>query len=132
MSLTDQELEQRKQAARTHGAFAIMAHGEAALTEEQKPLLVELREKVQDREGVLELSRDLAAKSVLIAEILTSYIIEEAKAGVPLEEIAALNKLPAFYNSAQRALKNLLDETPKGKPGNSAELTRIKDIVDAA
>ncbi|MDP1715986.1 MAG: hypothetical protein Q8L41_14695 [Anaerolineales bacterium] len=132
MSLTDQELEQRKQAARTHGAFAIMAHGEKALTEEQKPLLVELREKVQDREGVLELSRDLAAKSVLIAEILTSYIIEEAKAGVPLEEIAALNKLPAFYNSAQRALKNLLDETPKGKPNDSAELTRIKDIVDAA
>lgn len=132
MTLTDQELEQRKQAARTHGAFAIMAHGEAALTEEQKPLLVELREKVQDREGVIELSRDLAAKSVLLAEILTSYVIEEAKAGVPLEEITALNRLPAFYNSAQRALKNLLDEMPKGQPDNSAELTRIKGIVDAA
>lgn len=130
MALTDKELEQRKQAARTHGVYAVQAHGEKALEGADRSYLVELREKVQNREGVMDLAREQAAKAVLLAELLTSYVIEEHKAGVPLEEINALRALPAFYNSAQRALKNLLDETPKGTPDDS-ELNRIKAVVDA-
>lgn len=125
----DKDLEQRQQAARTHGAYAIQARGEEALTDEQRPLLVELREKVQDRDGVLELMKEHAAKAVLIANLMTSYAVEKHQAGVPLEDIAVLGKLPAFYNTAQRALKDLISELPQAAPGTN-ELARIKQVID--
>jgi hypothetical protein len=131
MTLTEAELEQRRNAARKHGVYAVREKGEAALDEQGRSYLAELREHVQDREGVLGLLQERAATAVLLADLLTSYVIEEHKAGVPLEEIKSFNVLPAFQNSAQRALKSLYEAMPKGAPDGS-EMAKIKAVVDAS
>jgi hypothetical protein len=127
--LSEEELKQRKEAARKHGAYAVMAHGESALDEQGRSYLSEIREKVQTREGVLELMQSRAATAVLVADMVTSFVTEEAKAGIPLEEINALRSLPAFYNSAQRSLKDLLENLPHDPP-QSAEIEKIKKVID--
>src|SRR5687768_2036147 len=94
--LSDDELRQRKEAARKHGAYSVMRHGEQALDEQGISYLAEIREKVQTREGVLLLMQERAATAVLVADMVTSFVTEEAKAGIPLEEINSLRALPAF------------------------------------
>jgi len=130
-TLTDKELQQRQQAARTHGAHALAARGEEALDETGRSALAELREKVQTREGVLELMQERTAIACLIADVVTSYVSKEQQAGVPLTEIPIAKTLPAFYNTAGRLLKDLLAELPKG-PQNLPELERIKKVVSDA
>lgn len=127
--LTEAELKQRKEAARKHGAYSVMAHGEKALDEQGRTYLAEIRENVQTRDGVLFLMQENAARAQLVANMVTSFVTEEARAGVPLEEIAALRSLPAFYNSAQRALKDLLENLPEQPPDN-AEIAKIQQVID--
>ena len=42
-----------------------------------------------------------------------SYVSTEHKAGVPLDDIPLLRALPAFWNSAGRALKVYLDDVAR-------------------
>lgn len=126
---TDKDLKQKQQAARTHGVYAFRDRGEAALTEAGKSYLQELREKVTNRDGVLELLRENAVKSFMMAEILTSYVKEETDAGIPLEEIHSIRSLPAFYNTAQRALRDLLQNMP-AEPRDNIEMDHIQRIID--
>lgn len=127
--LSDEQLKQRQEAARTHGAYAFLTNGEQALDTNNRSYLAELREKVQTREGVLELMKENAAKSKLAADMVLSYIAEEVNAGIPLEEINSLARLPAFYNSAQRALKDVYEHLPP-EPRDNAELEKIKKVID--
>jgi hypothetical protein len=105
-------IEQREQAARKHGAYAYQARGEAALEPTGRTRLVELREQVQSREGVIDIMRQKAADSVLLFELVQSFVAGEVKAGTQLDEIKALKSLPAFMNTMQRALASLLDVMP--------------------
>ena len=127
--LSDDQIEQRQNAARTHGAHAFEARGVEALTENQRPIYTEIREQVQTRDGVLELMKEQTVKAVMVVELLTAYAVESQRAGVPLDDIKTLNRLPAFFNSAQRALKILLDEQTAGK-GSTAEMDKIKQVID--
>lgn len=127
--LSDEQLEQRQQAARTHGAHSFEARGVEALTNEQRPIYTEIREQVQTRDGVLELLKEQTVKAVMMVELLTAYAVESQRAGVPLDDIKTFNRLPAFFNSAHRALKILLDEQTAGK-GSSAEMDKIKQVID--
>ena len=131
MELTDKELSQRQQAARLHGAHAIAARGENALDETGRAYLAELREKVQTREGVLELMQENTATAVLIRDVVTAYVKQETDAGIPLAEIPIAKALPAFFNTAQRSLRDLLAELPKGKPDLS-ELEHIEKVINNA
>ena len=127
--ISEKGLEQRQQAAKTHGAHAFEARGVDALTDEQRPLYTDIHEQVQTRDGVLELMKEQTVKAVMIVELITAHAVESHRAGVPLGDIPALAKLPAFFNSAQRALKILLDEQTAGK-GPSAEMDKIKQVID--
>jgi hypothetical protein len=96
-----------------HGADAYKAHGEKALDQSGRTRLVELREQVGSREGVLSVMQQKAADAVLLFELVQSYVAGEVKAGIPLGEIPALARLPAFMNSMQRALTTLISLMPK-------------------
>ena len=110
--MTKAAIEQRQQANRQHGTYAVRDRGNSAMTDGQRSRFAELQEQFFTRGGVVDAMRDHAVNSLLLAEIAQGYVIEEHKAGIPLDEIALLRNLPAFWNSAGRALKNYLDTIP--------------------
>ena len=113
--MSKEEHKQRQQAARKHGAYAFQARGEAALDKPQRSRLQELKDQVQNRDGVLELMQERAANSVMVTELVMSHVAREVKQGKPLAQITILRALPAFMNTAQRALKDLIHEMPEGE-----------------
>ena len=123
---TEAELEQRQEAAKTHGAYAFERRGEAALNQTGRSRLQELKDQVQDRQGVLALMQERTAGALLMVELLTSFVAQEHKRGVPLSDIAALGRLPAFMNTAQRALKDLITHMPE----NENILDAVKVLED--
>jgi hypothetical protein len=119
---TEAELEQRQQAAVTHGAYAFQHRGEVALEPAGRTRLAEIREQVQDRQGLIDLLEERTAQAVLTCELVESHIVEEVHNGKRITEIPALAKLPAFWNSAQRHLSTLL--------GVKADTDPALDITD--
>jgi hypothetical protein len=113
--LTEAEQEQREEAAKKHGVYAFRDRGSKALKKPQRSRLAELDELVQSRPGVIQLLQERASHAVLMAEMALFYVSEEAQAGVPIVEIPIAKNLPAFFNSAGRALKDLLSELPEDK-----------------
>lgn len=116
--------------AKKHGAYAFLRHGEKALVPRERSRRAELREIVQDRQGVLALMQEKAADSVLLFEIVQSYVAHEQHEGRPLGSIAVLRSLPAFMNSMQRALKALIDLMPEERANANAELERIAKVIE--
>jgi hypothetical protein len=113
--MSEAELEQRSlagQAHSTHGAYAFRDRGEDALVPNNRTRLAELREVVQNRQGVLELMQEKCADSILLFEIIQSHVAEEVKKGKSLDNIPSLKALPAFMNSMQRALRDLISLMP--------------------
>jgi hypothetical protein len=112
---TDAEIEQRQTAAKTHGVFAFRDRGPSALEPEQRGKYVELQEQLSSRPGAIDALREQAIQTMLLAEIAQSYCVTEYKSGKSLDDIALLRALPAFWNSANRALKTYLDILPIDK-----------------
>ena len=114
--MSEAELKQRSEAAMkntTHGAYAFRDRGEAALEASGRTRLSELREIVKEREGLIQIMAEKTADSILLFEIVQSYVAGEVKAGKPLSEIPVLKSLPAFMNSMQRALSALISLMPR-------------------
>ena len=108
-----EEIEQRQQAARTHGAYAFRDRGEAALEQSGRTRLSELREIVKERAGLMQIMAEKTADSILLFEIVQSYVAKEVKDGKPLDKIPVLKSLPAFMNSMQRAISALINLMPR-------------------
>lgn len=117
-------------AAELHGARSFKAHGEQALRPASRSRLMELREAVQDRPGVLALMQEKCADSVLLFELIQSYIASQVRAGHSVADIPSVRVLPAYMNSMQRALVQLLAAMPKDGAPASAELERIQRVID--
>jgi regulator of PEP synthase PpsR (kinase-PPPase family) len=114
-----------------HGAYSFRDHGEQALEPAGRSRLAELREIVQDKQGLLELIQEETASCVMLFEIVQSYVAQEVKKGVPLAEIPSLKTLPAFANTMQRSLANLWAIMPDANHGADAELIHIQEVVNA-
>jgi hypothetical protein len=130
MPLTDAEIEQRRQAgskSRVHGAYSFRDNGETTLEPEKRSRMVEIADLTRERPGLVELMQERVIKSVMICEILEAHIQEEAARGKALTEIPALRQLPAFWNSAQRALSSLYSVTPD----NTERLGLAATIIQA-
>ncbi len=127
---SEAEIKQRQQAPVKHGAYAFRDRGEQALEPSGRTRLAELREKVQDRQGVLNLLEEKAADAVLLFEIVQSYVAGEVKQGVPLGNIPAIKVLPAFFNSMERALLALNSLMPDDSAPVSAELEKIRKVIE--
>jgi hypothetical protein len=113
--MSQNELQQRQQAARKHGAFS------KRMTPEKAAQLAELEDQLSTRPGLIEVQRDQTAKSVQIVNAIMGYVVQKYKSGIPLERINTLNRLPAYMNTAQRSLKQLYDMLPDSE-----------DVLDAA
>lgn len=112
---SEEEIRQRQEAAKTHGVYAFRDRGEVALEQPQRSRLEELKDQVRDRTGVLQLMKERAANSVMMVELITSHIAREVKSGIPLSDIPAIRALPAFMNTANRALAQLYSVLPDDK-----------------
>jgi len=110
--LNEAELQQRQNAARSHGVFALRDRGEAALDEAGRSRYAELKGQVNTRSGALELLKEHAAREILMFEIAMSYIASKKDEGVDLGDIAIYTRLPAFMNTASRTIKDLIGLLP--------------------
>ena len=127
--MTDEAIEQRQDAPRKHGAYSLERRGDAALDTTGRSRLEELKETVQEREGVLVLMKERAATAVMMVEMMTAYAAKKHREGVPLDRIPTLKSLPAFMNSAQRALKDLLAHMPDDKDVLDAQIV-LDAVID--
>lgn len=116
MTLSPAEHEQRKRAARKHGIDAYQAHGESALDAPERSRLVELRDAVQTKRGIVDLMQERAASAVLVVELAESWVRKELEAGKPFDEIQLLRRLGTYQETARRALGDLLKASPD-EPG---------------
>jgi hypothetical protein len=98
--------------ALTHGVYAIRDHGPTAMTPAQRGQYAELIEQLATREGTIDALRDAAVNTVILAQVAQNYCVSMHQAGEPLDQIPLLKSLPAFWNSAGRALKVYLDTIP--------------------
>jgi hypothetical protein len=113
-----------------HGVYRVRDHGPGALEPEQRGKYAELQDQLITRQGSIDVLREQATQTMLLAQIAQSYVVSEYKAGKSLDDIALLRSLPGFWNSANRALKTYLDVLPKDGAPMSAELIKIQRIVD--
>ena len=113
--MTEDAIKQRQEAPLKHGAHALDHRGETALDTSGRSRLEELKDTVQYRDGVLDLMKERAANAVMMVEMMTAYAAKRHRDGVPLDRIPVLKSLPAYMNSAQRALKDLLQYMPDDK-----------------
>ncbi len=112
-NITAKGVAQRQEAAKSHGVYAFERRGEAALSTDQRGKYAELQDQLSTRQGAIDALREQATQSMLLALIAQSYVVTQHEAGKSLDEIVLLRSLPAFWNSANRALKTYLDVLPK-------------------
>lgn len=115
--MSESELEQRSQASRTHGAYAIQAHGEQAMTEEQRSYRSELLEKIKTKEGAVDVLREMTVDAMVVSKVVQSEVIQLHESGKPLEDIPVLGRLAAFQNSAARLLTAYIAALSDDKKG---------------
>ena len=129
--LTEKELKQRQDAAKKHGIYSYRDRGSQALDPQGRSRLQEISEQMRSRQGVEAMLQERASHAVMLVELATAYVAEQHEAGTPLDQIAVFKSLPAFMNSAHRQIRALLDVMP-AEIGESAELQRIRKVIDAA
>jgi hypothetical protein len=129
MTLTPAELEQRQQAARTHGLSALAARGEAAMTEEQRSAHVAYLEELRHAEGVRAARVRLGAQALVMVDACYAWIREEMAAGTGFADLAVAARLPAYLNTAARILKDLAEDANAAEPDDEVERVR-KRIVE--
>lgn len=117
--LSEAELQQRVNAGlnsnKRHGAYALRDRGPLALSEMEHTHYLELQEKVSDRSGTIELIKECAIRYVMMVELAMNYVADKTAKNIDLEDVKVFNKLPAFQNSALRALKVLAELQPDDK-----------------
>jgi len=116
--------------AETHGVYAIRDHGETAMTPDQRSTTAMPKDQLSTREGAIEALKDAAINTIMLAQVAQNYCVEEHRQGKSLDKIALLRSLPAFWNSAGRALKTYLEYIPAGTDPYDAELDHIQQVID--
>ena len=128
--LTEKEINQRQIAARKHGAYAFMARGSNALDVSGRSRLAELAELVESRQGVIGLLQERVVNAVLMCELIEGYLVTEDDNEKTIIDNAALKVLPAYMNSANRAIQALMKELPGDSAPANAEMIRIQKVID--
>lgn len=118
MTLTEKQLARNQQAARKHGAYAFQSSGEASLAPEGRSRLAEIRELVRTQPGNLQLRQELAARTVMLAELGLAHLEErygqaEGDERFKLWSDPILARLGTFIAEARRQLETL--PTDKGR-----------------
>lgn len=131
-------LEQRRQAPYKHGLRGryVTKGDESGLQPHQRGRLIELRETMESRDGVLSLLIERAARAELIAEIGESYLTEAAAGGANIytddRTRDVIKRLGTFQAEARRCITALLPYLPEPHPILTAEAGRITEILNNA
>lgn len=104
--LSEDEREQRAQAARKHGVYS------KKITPEKAAKIAELEDQLSTRPGVVNAMIDQAAKAIQVANVAAGYVAAKHNEGIPLDRIPLAKSLPAFFNTANRALGQLFSMLP--------------------
>lgn len=138
MSKTEAEkLEQRRGAAFKHGLRGryVTQGDESALQPHQRGRLVDLREALGTRDGVINLLIERAARAELIAEIGESYLTQAGAEGANIYTDAktrdVIKRLATFQAEARRCITALLPYLVEPHPVTQAEAARIVEILNA-
>ncbi len=127
-TMSEEELTQRQEAAKKHGAYAYQARGTPALEPNKRGRLAELAELASERAGLISLLQERVTRSIMMCEIIESYIVQEKQSGRSLADIPILGKLPAYQNSAQRAIASLISLLPKSNE-DALDAKNILEVV---
>jgi chorismate mutase len=126
---------QRQNAAIKHGLRGryVTQGDETGLQPHQRGRLVELRDNLGARDGVIELLIERAARAELIAEIGESYLTQAAQDGENIytsdRTRDVLKRLATFQAEARRCLTTLLPYLQEPHPVTRAEAARISEIL---
>jgi hypothetical protein len=82
--MSQEELQQRQQAARKHGVYS------KTMTPEKARTIALLQDRMSTRPGVLSVQNELTAKAVQIADAAMAYVVKRYQSGVPLDQIDML------------------------------------------
>lgn len=128
MSLTEAELEQRRQAPVTHGMYAFEERGQAALDPTKISRLAELRSMVKTQGGRRELKLELLARTALLVEIGFERLRQQNEEGKSIWEGGVISRLGSYMALVHR----LVDSTPNEDPREvvSDEIDKIDEVLN--
>lgn len=106
---------------KSHRVYEFRDRGPVALEPAKRASLAALEERLHTRTGVVESMVQQVSKAVVMMDIAIDHIQLEREAGKSLNDIPLAKALPAFNNSAVRALRTLYDILPDGTGVISAE-----------
>lgn len=124
--MSESDLQQKQQAARTHGIHAFERRGADALDPLRVGRLAELRSMVEDAPGRMELRRELTARMALIAEIGFAHLREQAEQGADIWDGGIIRRLSTYVAETRR----LLDTFSDLPAGLDAEHYRIEQVLE--
>ena len=119
--MSQKELHQRQEAPRKHGVYS------KTMTPEKARTIATLQDQMSTRPGVLAVQNEQTAKAVQVADAAMAYVIKNYQSGTPLDRIPLVKALPAFMNTAQRALRQLHDMLPDDR--DILDATSVLDAV---
>lgn len=105
-TMTDDALRQRQEAPLKHGVYS------KKITPEKAAKMAELESQLSTRPGVVNAMIDQAAKAIQVANVAAGYVAAKHNEGIPLDRIPLAKSLPAFFNTANRALGQLFSMLP--------------------
>ena len=127
-TLTPAQLQQRHQAPTKHGLESTYATtgDTSALQTAQRSRLVELRELVQTREGVISLLQERVIRAVAVCEFAEDWLQAESESGKGGAALFALPMMQRYFTAgaeARRALGELIKVIDD--EGDGGDVTRI-------
>ena len=128
--VSDEQLDQRQQAARKHGIFAFMDRGEEALEPVQRSRYIELREQLENHEGREDYRIELAVHIAMIWELAVAEMRKLTEEGKTIWTSNPVRFAGTYLNTLIR----LLDSFPKdGRDKDyDAEMAKIGRVIDDA
>lgn len=122
MTLSDEQLKQRKQAARTHGLYSFENGGPDTLAPAKVERLAELREMVKTHPGREAIRQETTARVALIVEIAFSEMQETAEAGESIFDAGVTQRAATWFAE----LRRYLDAWPPDELENANILESLK------
>ena len=109
----EREIKYQELSSRKHGIRAVEDRGDVAMEPAQRGRLAEITELTGDREGLVTLLRERAARAILIAEMTEAWIEKQAREGVGWDKMTMLDRITTFQNGARLAINALLAVAPE-------------------
>jgi len=124
-NLSEKDLEQKRNAAKTHGIYAFRDRGIEALDNDQRGVYIKLRDQFKSEPGRIEYRERLAAHVAMLLELGFAHIGELAAKGYPVWKSPPVARMGTYVN----ALVRLMDHWPQDKNKNQTILDLMTNEI---